>query len=220
MATQYAFGKIVTDGLVLALDAADKNSYPGSGTTWRDLTNNGYNGTLTNGPTFSSANGGSIVFDGVDDFVNCPISWTPTSFSIYWFLYPLTRSNFNQQISTTSGWGTFVFHTTSDGSVYVGTDLTNRLTPTNIGPNTVVLNIYQQFCFTYTSNTGSFYKNGTLLATKTGLVNSTAWTNFRMGAVSSDATNGRIPIMHIYNRALTASEVAQNYNAQKSRFNL
>jgi hypothetical protein len=211
---------ISTNGLVLALDAANTKSYPGSGTTWTDLSGNGNNGTLNNGASFSSANGGNIVFDGVDDFVNCPISWTPTSFSIYWFLYPLTRSNFNQQVSTTSGWGTFVFHTTSDGSVYVGTDLTNRLTPSNIGPDTVILNTYQQFCFTYTSNTGSFYKNGILLSTKTGLVNSTAWTNFRMGAVSTDATNGRIPIMQIYNRALTAAEVVQNYNSQKSRFNL
>ena len=58
---------IVTDGLVLCLDAADKKSYPGSGTTWTDRSGNGNNSTLTNGPTFDSANGGSIVFDGSDD---------------------------------------------------------------------------------------------------------------------------------------------------------
>ena len=62
---------IVTRGLVLALDAADKRSYPGSGTTWFDLVNS-YNGTLTNGLTFDSGNGGSIEFDGTDDFVNGP----------------------------------------------------------------------------------------------------------------------------------------------------
>jgi alpha-tubulin suppressor-like RCC1 family protein len=61
---------IVTNGLVLALDAGNSKSYPGSGTTWTDLTNNGRNGTLTNGPTYSSANGGSLVFDGIDDFVS------------------------------------------------------------------------------------------------------------------------------------------------------
>ena len=60
--------RIVTDGLVLALDAGNPKSYPGSGTTWTDLSGNGNNGTLTNGPTYSSANGGSIVFDGVDDY--------------------------------------------------------------------------------------------------------------------------------------------------------
>ena len=62
---------IVTDVLVLCLDAANRRSYPGSGNSWLDLSGNGNNGTLTNGPTYSSANGGSLVFDGVDDYVNC-----------------------------------------------------------------------------------------------------------------------------------------------------
>jgi hypothetical protein len=61
---------IVTDGLVLYLDAANQKSYPGTGTTWNDLSGNGNNGTLVNGPTFNSDNNGSIVFDGVDDYVN------------------------------------------------------------------------------------------------------------------------------------------------------
>jgi hypothetical protein len=63
--------RIVTDGLVLCLDAANKRSYPGAGTTWIDLTANKNNGTLVNGPTFDSANGGSIVFDGTNDRVDC-----------------------------------------------------------------------------------------------------------------------------------------------------
>ena len=61
---------IITDGLVLYLDAANTKSYPGSGTTWRDLSKSQLNGTLTNGPTFNSANGGSIVFDGTNDYVD------------------------------------------------------------------------------------------------------------------------------------------------------
>jgi hypothetical protein len=224
MATQFAFGKIVTNGLVLALDAADKNSYPGSGTTWRDLSGNGYNGTLTNGPTFNSANGGSIVFDGIDDYVECPLSWTPFSFSVYWFMNPTTRYNYNQQILTSAGWGKFVFHTTVDGSVYVGTDISSRFTPTELGANTVVLNTYQQFCFTYTytSNTGRFYKNGNLLATKTSMGISEAWPNFQISSNggTTAAVSGNIPLLRIYNRALSDIEVLQNYNAQKSRFNL
>ncbi len=62
--------KIVTDGLVLALDAANSKSYPGSGTAWNDISGNSNNGTLTNGPTFSSADGGSILFDGTNDYIN------------------------------------------------------------------------------------------------------------------------------------------------------
>ena len=65
----YRGPNIVKDGLVLHLDAANYKSYPGSGTTWSDLSGNGNNGTLTNGPTFDSGNRGSIVFDGSNDFV-------------------------------------------------------------------------------------------------------------------------------------------------------
>jgi hypothetical protein len=64
--------RIVTDGLVLALDAANSLSYPGSGTTWTDLSGKGNNGTLVNGPTFSPTNGGSIVFDGTNDYISFP----------------------------------------------------------------------------------------------------------------------------------------------------
>ena len=69
MATLYA-PRIVTDGLVLCLDAGNRKSYPGSGTSWVDMSGNNNTGTLTNGPTFGGGNGGSIVFDGVNDFVN------------------------------------------------------------------------------------------------------------------------------------------------------
>jgi len=77
MACNYQ-GKIVTNGLVLCLDAADKKSYPGTGTVWTDRSENGNHGTLTNGPTFNGANGGSIVFDGPSDGVLLP-NISPTS---------------------------------------------------------------------------------------------------------------------------------------------
>ena len=64
--------KIVRSGLQLHLDAADRKSYPGSGTTWFDLSGNSRHGTLLNGPVFNSGNGGYISFDGVDDYVNIP----------------------------------------------------------------------------------------------------------------------------------------------------
>ena len=64
--------KIVTDGLVLCLDAAIGKSYPGSGTSWTDLSGNGNNGTLQNTPTFNSANGGSLIFDAANDVVSLP----------------------------------------------------------------------------------------------------------------------------------------------------
>ena len=93
---------IVTDGLVLWVDANDKTSYPGSGTIWKDLTTNGYTGTLTNGPTYSSTDGGSIVFDGVDDHVTTGETLNPIAYGLFadvsttwsvssWFLPPNFR---------------------------------------------------------------------------------------------------------------------------------
>ncbi len=64
------YGNIVRDGLVLDLDAAKRDSYPGSGTSWRDIAGGVITGSLINGPTFDGNNGGSIVFDGADDYVN------------------------------------------------------------------------------------------------------------------------------------------------------
>jgi hypothetical protein len=81
--------KIITDGLVLYLDAANTRSYPTNGTIWSDLSRNNNNGTLINGPTFNSANGGSIVFDGVDDRVsrNSAID-TGQNFTINAWIFP------------------------------------------------------------------------------------------------------------------------------------
>jgi hypothetical protein len=84
-----AFGngpRIVTDGLVLSLDAADRNSYPGSGTTWFDLSGNGNNSTLTNGPAFSSNKNGSIVLDGVNDRIDVPKSLNGFTYNIHYDL--------------------------------------------------------------------------------------------------------------------------------------
>ena len=67
---------IVTSGLILNLDAGNASSYPGTGTTWTDLSGNNNNGTLVNGVGYSSSNGGIMTFDGVNDFVNCGNSST------------------------------------------------------------------------------------------------------------------------------------------------
>ena len=92
----YRGPKIVTNGLVLYLDAANKKSYPGTGTTWTDLSGLGNNGTLTNGPTFNSANGGSIVFDGVDDYVsvanNSSLNASTQTVSVWYYAQTISLS--------------------------------------------------------------------------------------------------------------------------------
>jgi hypothetical protein len=225
MATQYAFGKIVTDGLVLALDAADKNSYPGSGTTWRDMSGNNYTGSLLNGTAFSSTNGGSIVFDGVDDYITTSEIGQLTRFTVEsWFrptaypnnyaavvssVYPGTNSTVNFKIGYEGG-------TTMNGGTFIGGWFYSPSVPTS-------LNAWQQIVFTYDGSNLTIYSNGVSGGSNafTGTPNS-GGAGIRIGR-RWDVENyfvGNIATTKIYNRALSASEITQNYNAQKSRFNL
>jgi hypothetical protein len=238
MATQYAFGKIVTNGLVLALDAADKNSYPGSGTTWTDLSGNANNGTLTNSPTFNSGNGGSIVFNGTNQYGTAsdstslrPTSFTldtwfrPTSFNLYScivvkpFNGPVWTPPYLSYMIRLNSTGTILECSTNTGGTYRA-----------LSPNyTFAANTTYNVTFTLNSSTGAAvaYINGAVLSSG----------NLTAGAISYStppliigAGYGASPVgeyfagsiysVKIYNTILSATEVLQNYNALKSRFNL
>jgi hypothetical protein len=227
MATQYAFGQIVTNGLVLALDAADKNSYPGSGTTWTDISRNGNNGTLTNGPTFNSANGGNIVFDGADDYVSCGnnsnlqidqgtiSAWVKTTSPGAGFRGIITKQNnyalfTNDSVLVTYDWGNAQI----------------RNTGINIADGT-----WKNVAMSFTTNTGTpsnnaiIYLNGSaILTTTVKYSNNTIDIELGRGGSggggNTQLLNGNISTGLVYNRALSATEVLQNYNATKSRFGL
>ena len=91
------YGNIVKDGLILDLDAAKRDSYPGTGTAWNDISGFQYNGTLTNGPTFNPSNGGSIVLDGANDFINGSILTNllkgNTTLTLIIWIYPTNLSS-------------------------------------------------------------------------------------------------------------------------------
>ena len=230
-----AFGngpRIVTSGLVLSLDAADRNSYPSTGTTWFDLSGQGNNGTLTNGPTFNSANGGAIVFDGVDDYVNVPYNTvlnTPNGATYELWIY---RSN----------GGTFLARGTSDSGatpdnprlyVYPGTGQVyydwSSVGVDKYGYSTANIDANTWNQITLTATPGSYmalYING---VDRTGspfggtLANPLPNTSDPLiigGSSWAGVFTGRIASTKLYNRALSATEVLQNYNALKSRFNL
>ena len=228
MATQYAFGQILTTGLVLALNAADKNSYPGSGTTWTDVSGNGNNGTLTNGPTFSSGSGGAIVLDGTNDYVSCgnnsSLQITQGTIST-WVRTTSPGSSFRGIITKQNNYALF----TNDG-VLVAYDWGNaqiRSTGTNIADGT-----WKNVAMSFTTNTGTpsnnaiIYLNGSAILTTTiKQLNDTVEVQLANGGTFASVQftqilNGSISIGLIYNRALSATEILQNYNAQKSRFNL
>jgi hypothetical protein len=236
MATQFANGKIVTDGLVLCLDAADQTSYPTTGTTWFDLAGSN-NGTLTNGPTFSGTGASSsIVFDGVDDYVNLNSLSTlvgKTNVTVdCWFFNDSLPSGLQNIVGQFSGSG-WLIHTTTIANfnilVLVGGGTSYG--GINITPTNTWLNVILAYDGTLTGNENrlKMYVNGVLRtfdAYNGGEVPST-WPN----ATAVNATvgtligfgryfNGKIPIVRIYEKTLSASEVRQNYNAQKGRFGL
>ena len=210
--------RIVTDGLVLALDAADRNSYPGSGTNWFDLSGNGNTGTLTNGPTYSSANGGSLVFDGVDDYVNAPLTKSATCTFSCWARTTTLGSNPMLFNAGPNGYGPDLFF--YSGNIYwnIWDGGANPLATT---PASVTDGNYHYYVVVNdaSSNTKLYY-DGVLLGTATyrSAANNT---NLTIGGTADPYIwNGNISNFTIYNRALTAAEIQQNFNATRSRFGI
>ena len=216
--------RIITDGLVLALDAGNTKSYPGSGTTWRDLSGRGNNGTLTNGPTFSSANGGSLTFDGTNDYVQVTGSiTTSTATFIVW-----VRRNGNQD-----QYDGILY---SRGSSVTGLNLQsgNQVAYTwNDAPNTynwssglTVPNLSWCMCAVAIDSSSAVaylcQSSGITSATNSVSHTSTVIDDINIGRDEFISPpryfTGNIAQALIYNRALSAQEVQQNYNATKSRY--
>ena len=215
------YGGIVRDGLVLYLDAAKKDSYPGSGTVWRDIVG-ANNGTLTNGPTFSSANGGSIVFDGVDDFVNLPINAQFNTPSVTFDCWVNLQDRGNRHIVYVNWVGnslevnsnrTVVMYNLSSASQQ-GATTTSTI---NFGEWVNITGIYNDI-----NQTLETYINAVLRATRTSTPNTlyNVSTHRISGTNFGGAILGNVSIVRHYNRALSAQEVLQNYNATKTRFGL
>lgn len=211
------YESIVTNGLVLNLDAGFTPSYPTSGTTWYDLSPSGNNGTLTNGPTFNSANGGSIVFDGANDFVSLPnglLSGTGDFTIIQWvktngFGAGTTFGNYpsgNLQF----GWGqSYVFLWLGNSSAYASisnfTTSVTMIAARRIGTTT------------------NYLKNGIVISTgDSSFTIGGASAQFRLGTNTSgnETYAGDIYSTLVYNRGLSNTEILQNYNATKARFGL
>jgi hypothetical protein len=230
-----AFGngpKIVTDGLVLALDAADRNSYVSGSMIWNDLSGNNNNGSLVNGPTFSTANGGSIVFDGTDDYVSVPKQTAfvnATTFTLAAFMKRrLTNSVvicfqgavFNNDISFELWNDNFAYFEVGNGSNsygYIANTSTNWQYLTMVFDGTQTGNSNRLKCYINGILLGVNY-SGTIPAT-TSASNSVFSIGNSQG-IGGNYSDGNIANVQIYNRPLSATEVSQNYNAQKSRFNI
>jgi hypothetical protein len=229
MSTQYSFGQIINNGLVLSLDAADRNSYSGSGTVWNDLSGNNNSGSLTNGPTFSSANGGSIVFDGTNDYANfgnnTSLDITET-FTISLWLNPV-RNNIESYIldKDTDKYSIIIGYQSGFVNFFNGAYQPTAATTQISISNNVWTNIVYSKDLNSLSSNWRGYKNSSNIFTATrSFTNSVSTNQLNLGTSRPGGLNfaygGNIAITQIYNRALSATEILQNYNAQKSRFGL
>jgi len=237
MSREQIGGRIVTDGLVLMLDAGDSTSYPGTGTTWTDLSGNGNNGTLVNGVGYDSGNGGSLTFDGSNDYVistnGLDYNDSGGSFTVISFIYPtsvitsdiyeaiLNRSDgsnhiFSTFISTTTGYlASWIFN--SGGSIV---QYTSNLTPLSNKWNMCVWSYSDLSGYTYTLiNEGGSYTNSDL---NSQTIRKDVTNEYTIGRWKNGGYNysGHISNLVFYNRALTADEVLQNFNATRSRFGI
>jgi len=218
--------QIVTNGLVLALDAGNIKSYVSGSTTWFDKSGYVNNGTLTNGPTFNSANGGSIVFDGVDDYVNIPDNssgdltdeLTISSFiksNGSWIQYGGILEKKNSYEFTTQSSGVLEF------GIVVGGLFNEVVSSFALAQNTWY---HVAMTFNTAANETKFYVNGALDITRTHTANITANNEpINVGASIGGAPQyyrGSISNVQLYNRALSAQEVLQNYNALRGRFGI
>ncbi len=225
---------IVRDGLVFAVDAANPTSYPGSGTIWKDQTVNQNNGTLTNGPTFDSGNGGSIVFDGSNDYVDCGNiddikNASQVSISIWTYIDDISfRILLGQNLI--SGTDQFQLYYWNANTLYIWIKSGNVGTVSYVNTSSIV-NINQWYNFTLVfdgtltnNDRAKLYLNGgNDIITNRGTM-PTTFTNssesFLIGRGLNGYFDGRMSNTQIYNRALSATEILHNYNALNSRFGL
>ena len=224
---------IVTNGLVLNVDAGKSASYPGTGTTIYDLSGSGLTGTLVSSPTFSTLNGGSLVFGGSSYITRSSALDAGQNFSVTAWIYPTSLGSRNAIV------GNGYPYTTDNGWLFCICDNNFSLFQAlflSIGQNNV-LKISNSYVFQLNkwshvscsvSGGGSsvkFYVNGveTSYGFTTGSGRTISYSNneFHIGmrhSTTGERFAGNISQVQIYNTTLTAQEILQNYNATKSRY--
>ena len=220
---------LIQDGLVLCLDAGDRNSYQSGSLSWFDLSGNNNSGSLVNGPTFNTGSFGSIVFDGVNDYIDCGNnskldlytsitieSWVKWNGNNAFDFIPIIEKQYNNQ-------DTYFLGFNSSSRLHFGTyggNMQSTNTIWTIGTWYSVTATY----FSTPSITGSLYINGVneplFVNSLDTMISTTTPVYIGYRYVQNLYFNGAIAGLKIYNRALSAQEVQQNYNAQKSRFGL
>jgi hypothetical protein len=227
MALVHGVKPIVTSGLVLCLDAGNRKSYPGTGTTWTDLSGNGNTGTLT-GAGYNSANGGSITFDGTDDFVTYSLAspfaetvivWAKSAGNTWnadgWMSHSRSINGHHLHPSfNLKRMEYYVADSTGGGSVFIGAYVPTEITTPHM--------------YSYTTNGSNLHKGyfdtTEVVSSSSSITRTTTPTAVTQylgrDSILTRFGNGNIYACLRYNRALSATEIQQNYLATKSRYGL
>ena len=218
---------IVSDGLVFYIDAASSRCYSGSGNTANGLVG-GIGATLINGTGFSSANNGSFIFDGTNDYIaasgtNFPLSNSPRTLNIWYYTKTSTwQGNINNLFwyGTASGRQSFGvdFNTYPEMEFYSWADDVNWNT-------TRPQEGWKNLQITYDGDLSSkVYESGILVATKTfgAQLNTVLSTNVQIGAITyvPGYFDSNISQESMYNRALSEQEILQNFSATRFRYGI
>ena len=231
--------RIVTNSLVLCLDAANTKSYPGTGTTWSDLSGNSNDGTLNNGVGYSSDNNGALVFDGSDDNVLLPTNFfsypSLTTFTIsLWFKSSQTTGGtlFGQQNTTNPSSATGyvpVIYLRSDGLIRAEPFWTGSTSNFILSSSAMNDDNWYNVTTTFNSGTHQLYIDGVYETQQTGrtLTSYTSTYYYIIGAgysaLRSLGTNyfsGNISTFYFYDKVLTADEIKQNFQALRGRYGI
>jgi hypothetical protein len=229
---EFTGAPIVDSSLQLWLDAAQTTSYPGTGTTWTDLSGNGRTGTLTNGPTYSATNGGSIVFDGINDYVSCTGSLTVTAATfVAWIRRDGTQNPYDGIIycrgtgSNVSGLAIGQTGTTNE----IGYTWHNQSSSYFFTSNLTIPDLtWCMIAVSVTSTAATLYlcqTSGITTATNTTSHPSTLLSNIHLAQDNVPPLydrwfKGNIGAAQIYNKALTADEISTNFNALRNRYGI
>jgi hypothetical protein len=227
MSTLSGGPNIVVDGLVLALDAANTKSYVSGSTVWFDLSRSGVNGTLVNGPTFNSGNGGNINLDGTNDYIEIQSFMnTDAETVIVWVSSNTTNWNAYGWISSSRNQNGHIIHP-NPAIKRVDFYINNAQNSTSLLIGSVTpsdITIPHMYCFTTNGiNLHRIYLDGMLISQNTNSItrsNNLTGVSYYIGNDIGRVGNGKIYNVQRYNRALSATEILQNFNAIRTRFEL
>jgi hypothetical protein len=231
---------IVTNGLVLALDAANTKSYPGTGTTWTDLSGNSNTGTLTNGPTYNTSNNGFLTFDGINDYglLTNPATLRNQDFTVSLWVYPQTQNqalttlaDFEHDNSGLQGWVIQSEDSTTNRYYYLAYYTGSAFQPVGlfgVGKGVQITNnAWQNLTFTKSGTSIVGYLNGIQTYSATAGSSTISYVTSKNFAISNTVNQaypryfkGNVATCQIYSRALSSSEIVQNFNALRGRYGL